>query len=265
MSLFLERQQVQKKRQWHKRLRLMERGLLAAAVVIVGFVCLYLLYRVVFLGSTFSVKRIVAEGNWHFLSAQGVAALSGVSEGDNLFWLSVNDVYKKLRSDPWIKEAAVRRKLPDTLGIYVEEYRPVAIVSADALYYVDAEGNLIKRVEPGEEKDFPVLTGISVAEGTTLATSDAKRVNEMLDFITRFRATPFGERHDVAEMHYDEVNGYSLVTRREPMQILIGQSDLPGRLMQIERMSKELEARGDRIQYMLANEDGRIVVRYRPS
>ncbi|MFA4874301.1 MAG: FtsQ-type POTRA domain-containing protein [bacterium] len=265
MSVFLERQQVQKKRQWTRRLRQIERGLIAAAVVIAGLVCLYGLYRIIFLGSTFNVKRIVAEGNWHYLTADGVAALSGVNEGDNLFWVSVSDVYKKLRTEPWVKKAAVRRRLPNTLWIYVEEFRPAAIIAADALYYVDAEGDIVKKVEPGEEKDFPVITGIPVTDGTTLASSDATRVGEMLGIIEKFRATRIGGEHDIAEMHYDEVNGYSIMTRREPMQILIGQSDLQERISQIDRMSSAIEARAGRIQYMMANEDGRIIVRYRPS
>ena len=80
-----------------------------------------------------------------------------------------------------------------------------------------------------------------------------------------FDRSRFGAEQGVAEVHYDELIGYSIVTRREPMQILIGHTNLAGRVKRLDRMIGAIAARQGRIQYMLADEDGRIIVRYRPT
>ena len=61
-SVFLERQTVRKRRDWTRRLRQVERGLISAALVLGGLALLYGFYLVVFTGSTFAVKRIIIDG-----------------------------------------------------------------------------------------------------------------------------------------------------------------------------------------------------------
>jgi cell division protein FtsQ len=265
MSLFLERQSVQRRRRWVKGLRQFERVLIAALGVVVGLFALYGLYRVVFLGSVFQVQKIVVDGNWHYLSADWVARLSGIKRGDNLFWMSVGQVHERLSSEPWIKRTAVRRRLPDTLWIYVEENRPAAIAAAGCLFYVDAEGTVIKRVEGGEAKDLPVLTGLSLSESGELAEGEGERLRGMLSLLDLASHSSFIEGRGIAEIHIDAVKGYSIITRREPVEILLGTEALAERMAQLDRMSSAIAAHGGRIKYMLANEQGRMVVGYRPS
>ncbi len=263
MSVFLERQSVRRRRRWGLKLRQVERALLSALIVAAGLFLLYGLYRVVFLGTTFQVKQIRVEGALTAMTPEAVEELSGVRRGDNLFWLSVSDAHRRLLAAPWVRDAVVRRKLPDTIWIYVEEHKPAAILAANGLQYVEADGAVIKRVEAGEGKDYALLTGIEPDGEGSVSEEDAGRLREMLSIAELFRATGFGQQQEIAEVHYDPVEGYSLITRREPMQILIGQSGLAERIAQLDGMSRAVTERGGRIQYMLANEKGRIIVRYR--
>jgi cell division protein FtsQ len=265
MSVFLQRQTVQRRRRWIKRLRQLERALLASLVVLAGLFALYGLYRAVFLGSVFRIEKIVAEGNWRRLNAQSVAWLAGVARGDNLFWMSVAEVHARLREEPWIKEAAVRRKLPDTLWIYVEEATPVGILADGALSYVDSEGRVIVRASGAGEKDLPVFTGISAGAQGDLSEEDAAHLREMVELLPLLQQSTFLQERGIAEVHYDARRGCSIVTRRTPMQVFLGQSDLAERLARIDRMWRVIGERQGRIHYMLANEQGRIVVGYRPS
>ena len=265
-SVFLKRQSVRRRRDWTRKLRQVERALLSVVLVFAGVGLLYGLYLVVFLGDTFAVRRIIVDGEWRALSAQGLAELSGVKEGDNLFWISVGEVHRRLRSDPWVKATAVRRRLPDTLWIYVEEYVPAAILaSGGGLVYVDGAGVPFKRVEASDNKDYPVLTGIEPGEDATLSDGDAARVREMLALLDLFRTTALGKERDVAEIHFDRMTGYALVTRLQPMQILFGQAALADRMAELAKLQTAIGSRGGRIQYMLANEPGRIIVKYQTS
>jgi cell division protein FtsQ len=265
MDVFLKRQDVRRRRQWGRKLKQVERALLSMLVVVVGLAVLYGLYRLVFMGFAFGVKRIEVEGNWRMLEASEVARRSGIEAGDNLFWISVEDIHERLSEEPWIKGVAVRRRLPSTLCIYVEEYEPEAIVASNDFYFVDEDGKIIKRVESGEGKDYPVMSGLSVTSDGRISDGDSERLTDMLAILRIFDTSLFGRNEGVAEINYDEVRGYSIVTRQNPMRILIGEGDAEGRIMQIGRMMKAITAGKPPIRYMIANENGRVIVRYRPS
>ena len=256
MSLFLQRQKVSCRSRWTKRLRQLERVLLAVAIVMAGLACLYGFYWMTFLGPTFTVRRIVVEGEWLYLTADEMAARSDVQEGDNLFMLSVVAVPLKLRSNPWVRTTVVRRMLPDTLWIYVDERCPLAIIVAQELLYVDASGQVIKRVGPGEKKDLPVLTGTGEGEEET------ERLKSMLEIVEIFSSSRLGRRLGLAEVNYDPVLGYSMVTKAKPMQIILGQTAFAERIGRIDRALSAITSRPGRIRYMIANEDGRVTVGY---
>ncbi|HPQ80485.1 MAG TPA: FtsQ-type POTRA domain-containing protein [bacterium] len=262
-SVFLRRQSVRRRRDWKRKLMQVEHALVSVAIVLAGIACLYGLYLVVFTGDTFAVKRIVIEGEWRNLSAEGLAELSGVKEGDNLFWVSVSRIHDRLSLDPWVKATAVRRRLPDTLWVYVEEHKPVALMSTSSGFrYVDSDGVPFKDAEVSDDRDLPVITGLFETPGGEITDEAVGRAREMIGLMELFCGTGFGRAQDVAEIHYDEVEGYSIITRERPMQILFGQADLAERVASLERMREAIEGRGMRIQYMLANEPGRVTVRY---
>lgn len=266
MSVFLDRQTVRRKRDWLKSLRQVERALISVSIVLAGLACLYGLYLMVFFGPTFSIHKIVIDGKWHYLTPKGLALQSGVNEGDNLFWINVEKVHELLREDPWVLATAVRRKLPDTLWIYVEEREPTAILSNNEdLYFVDNEGAVFKKVEVGDEKNFPVLTG-AVLKGDEITGVDTRaRLVTMIELIKCFSNSKFGAQREVSEVHFDYIEGYSIFTKREPLQVLFGHAAFSERMSELDDMSEGILAHPGRIQYMMVNEPNRIIVKYQTS
>lgn len=266
MSVFLKRQQVRRKRDLGKKLKQLERALISIAIVFAGFMCLYGIYQMIFMGSTFSVERIVVDGKLTNLTARGIAELSGVKDGDNLFWVDIGDVKARLKQEPWIESLAVQRRLPGTLWIYVEEHTPAAIaVGGNDLYYLNDKGGAFKTVEAHEEKDLPVFTGLKISDDGLLPSEDALRAQAMLGLMGLFLASDFGGARDISEIHYDNAEGYSIITKKEPVQILFGHAAFEERIGEISRLAGEITSRPGRIQYMLANEPKKIIVRYQSS
>ena len=69
----------------------------------------------------FRVETIRVEGNVRY-QAQQVIQATQVMQGDNLFGLNKNEVARKIRQTlPYVEGVAIRRNLPDTLVIRVEE------------------------------------------------------------------------------------------------------------------------------------------------
>lgn len=263
MSVFLERQEVRRKRDIGKKLKQLERILVSFGIVLMGLVAIYGLYQLVFMGSTFAVAKIVVEGKWRHLTAEGLAELSGVKEGDNLFWIGTGDVKERIKQEPWVEAIAVQRRLPNTLWIYVEEHRPLALVSGDeGLFCLDEHGSVFKALEGKDGKDLPVITGLKISGSGEIADADKPRLGEMIKLMGLFLDSEFGVLRDISEMHFDNAAGYSLITKKEPMQILFGHKDFKERIENLSSMAHAITSRAWRIQYMLANEPKRIIVKH---
>lgn len=262
-NTFLNRQKVKASRDWVRKLKFFERALFSLGIVFLGLAALYGLHQVVFMSSAFAINNITVDGSLRYATANGITELSGVKKGDNLFWVSVSDVRDRVRMNQWVKSAAVRRMLPDTLCIYVEEYAPVALaLSNGELYFVDANARPFKRVESDDEKDFPVLTGLEIDDGGNFFGEDKERAATMLALISEYEKGRFGTERGAAEVSHDKADGYSLITLHKPVQILFGHSAFGEKLSLIDRMLEAISSRPGRIQYILANEAGRLIVKY---
>lgn len=243
----------------------MERILLSLAIVLGGLASLYGLYVMVFFGNTFAINRIEVEGEWKYLSADKLAFEAGIKDDDNLFMVSMKDVHGRLKMNPWLKSATVRRRLPNTLWIYAEEHRPEAIVADRGFLYVDRNGELFKVPEAADDKDFPVFTGVSVMEDRSLDEANKERLDTMLGILKSFESSGLGEAYNIAEINYDYEKGYSVITDGKPIQISFGYAAYDDAINRIDMMLREVKRHPGRIRYMMANEPERLIVKYQTS
>ena len=94
------------------------------------------------------------------LTAEEIAARTGLAEGTSLFEISPHEIEGRLRTDPWIREAYVMRFVPGRLLVRVALREPVARVAAASAgvgapgMWVDSEGRAIAQTA-GEP--FPLL------------------------------------------------------------------------------------------------------------
>ncbi|MCP4117394.1 MAG: FtsQ-type POTRA domain-containing protein [Desulfobacteraceae bacterium] len=100
--------------------------------------------------SYFGLKQINVTGN-DTLGRAEVLSQAEISEGDNLLSINLNTVSSRLIAHPWIRDAAVTRRIPSTITISVIEEHAVAkaVVDSDFQILLDAEGQPFKRYDPG--------------------------------------------------------------------------------------------------------------------
>lgn len=106
----------------------------------------------VFMGATvfFRVERVEVAGNVRY-TAEQVEQACGAQHGDNLFGLNKYDMAAKIRRNlPYVESVNIRRKLPDTLKITVDECRAAARMSGDS-WLISASGKLLEWVESAPE------------------------------------------------------------------------------------------------------------------
>lgn len=132
----------------------------------------------------FSVKRIDLQGVAR-ASVEGIDARLGRYVGRNILDLDLTQVEAEVQSDPWVHRAAVRRVLPGTLYVRVEERRPAALaVIGDRPHLVDSTGYVIGPAPAGTVDRLPMLSGLEGLDDDALRSTLARGVR-MLDRLHR--------------------------------------------------------------------------------
>jgi cell division protein FtsQ len=186
----------------------------------------------------FALREIDMTPCAHVTKEDVRSALAGTGEDGNLFALAPAEAGKRLRLHPWVRSVSIRKAYPDTLVVRVEERVPVAMVNFDALYYVDGEGKVFKRVAPCDSKSYPILTGFSRAE---LAGGDpvaAENLGRTLGFLKRLGEGAL--RGNVSELHFEPQDGYTVVTRDSGLQLKVGQIDPAEAFRRIELAMRKI-------------------------
>lgn len=119
-------------------------------IVVLGLVLLGVVVGTVALRSAlFEVRRVEVRGNGRLAPAE-VRGLAADARGRNLWLLALDDVARSVETHPWIARAEVRRDLPSTLVVEIEERIPVAwVADPDGGAAVAADGVVVQRRADG--------------------------------------------------------------------------------------------------------------------
>ena len=67
---------------------------------------------------------------------------------------NLNNLLEKLKNDPWIKNITIRRKLPNSLIVDIDEYLPFAMwKNGDQINLIDENGKIIE-INEDEKKEY---------------------------------------------------------------------------------------------------------------
>lgn len=206
----------------------------------------------------FAVRHIDVNPCAHVTRDEVSAILSGAARG-NIWRLSTAEIGKRLRDHPFVREVSVRKAFPDRLVVRVVERTPVAMVNLDALYYVDERGDVFKRLTAYDDKGFPILTGFSradLAAKEPLALRNLKRTIELLR-----RAESGSLRRNISEVHYDPLDGYTIVTRDRGLRLKVGTTEFAEAMRRVDEAMPKLAGLGRDVGVVDLKTEGRIYVR----
>lgn len=256
MNVFLQQQRVKNEERRNKSVRrlvaMIQRISLVVLIWSFGLGCIYGLYQLVFERAVFVVKSIEVEGNLQRLSDEEVKALSGIAPGSNLFSVNLGEVQKKISTNPWVREAAVARKLPGTIWIYVNEYAPFALMFADDVYLLDDQGRKFKRASPGDDKNFPAITGAASED----------EINEAISLLKTYLSLPIADYFMPAEINIDEAHGYSMLFAGSGLLVRLGFDGMSEKLERLYSMLSVIDSNRGKIRYVDLNIPGKVVVKY---
>lgn len=86
-------------------------------------------------------------------------------EGEYILTVDLDAVRERLQALPWVRRAALRRLLPGTILVELEEYEPAAIWhSQGGARLIDRQGEIVPIDELEPWRDLPVVAGEGAAQ-----------------------------------------------------------------------------------------------------
>lgn len=136
-----------------------------AFLYLAALICLLAVGLFMFSKSDFFAVSDVRTEGLDNITENEILKLLGTVKGENLFLTDTRALAQKIKLHPLVDQAMVKKELPSTLVLKIQERRPVALVlNEDGLVEVDSQGTILRFYDTWPYNDSPVLTGIRVPE-----------------------------------------------------------------------------------------------------
>ncbi|MEW6266477.1 MAG: FtsQ-type POTRA domain-containing protein [Thermodesulfobacteriota bacterium] len=238
----------------------------AFALSMLGLVSMGLMLGYYYLMNSeyFMVRKVVLEG-LNRVSRNELLSRTGLDQPANILALRLDKMAARARALSWVETVTITRRMPDTILVQIREHRPRTLISLGDLYYLDENGQPIKKVGPMEKPELPIVTGFAAEdfEGPRLALTrkDVEEVFALLEVMA--------ERNDsfrvenISEINFDPVRGISLFTRHDNIQVKIGLGDYRTKLWRLGRLMALLKIKGqaDGLNYFNLECGPRVIAR----
>ena len=91
----------------------------------------------------FLLDTVTVDGNKTY-SSDSIVALSGLKRGEHMLMCNLGKVKSNIESNPYLKVVSIRRELPRTIRISVEERKEIAVIAGQGYdVIIDVEGYVL--------------------------------------------------------------------------------------------------------------------------
>lgn len=167
------------------------------------------------------LPRINIEGN-ELLPEQKIITAGGFS-GCSIFSFSASDAVEELKKIPWIKSVSVRKKLPNSVYINIEERKPFAWLDNNGLKLVDEFGVVLDSMPQVKTEGLLTIKGIGNLKiyrpGEKV---EGKGMEEAVAVIKQISTGASWIKDKVAEIDVKDSNNPVLVMNSYSFQVYLG-------------------------------------------
>ncbi len=195
---------------------------------------------VVFLTPWFHTQAVIVQGNAQVDSADLIEA-STIKKGESIFAVSLSSVEERLLQIPYVKAATVKRKLPNTIVISVQESTAVARIEKESMQICLDEMGEVVYAGANPPENLILVLGVPVEEytlGAPLLLADGKAPALLMEFIGAVREVGLlGNIHSVDMTVAENIK----ITYGQGLTVLFGDSyDLKRKLLTFMEIAHEL-------------------------
>ena len=233
----------------------------AAAVCALGLYAVYRAADVALTSDALTVSHITVSGNDRMSRGEVLAALAGV-RGTSMVTVDLEAWRQKLLDSPWVADAEIRRVLPGTLAVVIEERAPMAIGRINGrLYLIDPEGAIIDEFGPNySDLDLPIVDGLAAPPRSGGAIVDDTRAQLAGRLLADLRRKP-AIAGLVSQVDVTDVRGASVILEGDTALVRIGDERFVERIESYLELRDALRERIPDIDYVDLRFDERVYVR----
>ncbi len=187
----------------------------------------------------FGIHDIQIIGNYH-LGKKDVISSSEIDMGEPLLRISLREIEDRLEQNPWIKKAFIKKQLPETLLIKIEEAEPMALLRLKKrLYLMDGDGELLEKLKGDGVPFLPVIKNIN-----------PKKKEDMKEALKLVAA--LNDRHIIANRDSIEIGleTYGLKMNMDGELIKIGYGNYSAKFDRWMALEPEIRKKGVPIKYV---------------
>ena len=236
---------------------LLLRALLAAAVLAGVVSVVRLAERYARTASSFAIVRIDVHGNRQ-LTSDAVAKAGGIALGQNVFEVGPDEVRRRLAEVPWIESVRVRRRLPGSYSIEIQERRAVALLALDELYLVSDDGFAFKPLASDDPFDLPVITGLDPAQLKQDKRGSASALMSAVALLHDYQESGLAKRESISEIHIETDAGLGLYIGSDATQVRLGKAPFHEKLDRLREVMSLLTNQKTRAAYVLLDNQRRL-------
>ena len=186
------------------------------ALIVVGMI---------FLTTTpiFNIKNINIVGN-NQVTYDQILSLSELSKDTNIFKNSKSNIEKNIKRNTYINNVTIKRKLPDTIEITVEEKQKMFMLKfVNGYAYIDNQGYILEIVN--KKTDLPILKGYStsedeISEGNRLCSDDLEKLENSIKIMQAVKEV--GIEYKITNIDIANKKEYSLYIESQKKKIYLG-------------------------------------------
>ena len=184
--------------------------------------------------------KFFVEGN-HILEKQKIIKIAGV-EDTNFIFLNPRSVVRELSRIPWIKTVSVRKKLPTSIYIHIEERTPFAWLDNNGLKLIDDNGVILDPKGGINSEEKEVINGVyadhNYLSGEKVREEDLYEAIALIKDIKSF-APWFYE--NISSVNISNEDNVTFELRQEQCKVFLGKDKVHQKMENLKKVFSTLE------------------------
>lgn len=187
----------------------------------------------------------------HRLSAGEVEALMHGIRGESLLLVDLDRFRAALLASPWVADVVLRRVLPSTVDVFIEEREPVAVARlGQQLYLVDGTGVIMGEYGPlYRDLDLPIVDGLAAPRTADGPVIDPGRAQLAARLFRALDARPALKRL-VSQVDVSNDRNVVVLLGDDTTALYLGDEAFVERLQTYLDLTPALDTRGRSVDYV---------------
>ena len=193
------------------------------------------------LSDIFNIKQITVVNNNKVLTEE-VINLSTLNIGNNMFKTLNKKIKNSLKTNPYIEDVAIRRKLNGEIILEIKERVPTYMLQYGNLYvYINNQGYMLEITETALQ--LPIISGYvtkeeKIKEGNRLELEDLKKLEDVIKIVELAKNTSLGAK--ITQIDIQDSNNYILTIASEGKTVQFGNNtNIKIKILKIEAVLEE--------------------------